>query len=209
MLRRSSWRRHVRRVLCGRLYCDGTRLRHARALRSQLPRPVDQTAIKTLYVFVEISIDPAHLAATIRANFPSEKEDFRAKILGGSQNAAGKRAEVDESAGRAKIQIGDEEQAASSVASAAVPQARTHLALVGTVQFINAIHGFAKRSRNSSIDSLTARSSQDNLRRSIDAHCGLDNRRHGRSHSSSSKVESMEFRRIRRDRSTGQTTQSW
>ncbi len=56
--------------------------------------PVDQTAIKTLYVFVEISIDPAHLAATIRANFPSEKDEFRAKILGGSQNAAGKRAEV-------------------------------------------------------------------------------------------------------------------
>ncbi len=61
--------------------------------------PVDQTAIKTLYVFVEISIDPAHLAATIRANFPSDKHEFRAKILGGSQNAAGKSGQVDESAG--------------------------------------------------------------------------------------------------------------
>lgn len=45
--------------------------------------PVDQTAIKTLYVFVEISIDPAHLAATVRANFPCDKHEFRAKILGG------------------------------------------------------------------------------------------------------------------------------
>ncbi|SJX63296.1 related to candidate tumor suppressor dph2l1 [Sporisorium reilianum f. sp. reilianum] len=106
--------------------------------------PVDQTAIKTLYVFVEISIDPAHLAATIRANFPSDKHDFRAKILGGSQNAAGKRAEVDESAGRAKIQIGEQEGDNSSSAaapSAPLQQPPTHLALVGTVQFINAIHG--------------------------------------------------------------------
>ncbi|SPO23855.1 probable Diphthamide biosynthesis protein 1 [Ustilago trichophora] len=102
--------------------------------------PVDQTAIKTLYVFVEISIDPAHLAATIRANFPSEKHEFRAKILGGSQNTAGKRAEVDESAGRAKIEIGTSEQGSDST-SAAASQAQTHLALVGTVQFINAIHG--------------------------------------------------------------------
>ncbi|CDS01776.1 related to candidate tumor suppressor dph2l1 [Sporisorium scitamineum] len=106
--------------------------------------PVDQTAIKTLYVFVEISIDPAHLAATIRANFPSDKHDFRAKILGGSQNAAGKRAQVDESAGRAKIQIGEQEtdsSTAATTAAAAAPQPQTHLALVGTVQFINAIHG--------------------------------------------------------------------
>ncbi|TKY88517.1 hypothetical protein EX895_002505 [Sporisorium graminicola] len=105
--------------------------------------PVDQTAIKTLYVFVEILIDPAHLAATIRANFPSDKHDFRAKILGGSQNAAGKRAEVDETAGRAKIQIGEQERADSSTAATAVTasQPQTHLALVGTVQFINAIHG--------------------------------------------------------------------
>ncbi|EST05344.1 Diphthamide synthesis, DPH1/DPH2 [Kalmanozyma brasiliensis GHG001] len=103
--------------------------------------PVDQTAIKTLYVFVEISIDPAHLAATIRANFPSQKDEFRAKILGGSQSAAGKSAEVDESAGRAKIQIGDQEQPSSHAASSAASKASTHLALVGTVQFINAIHG--------------------------------------------------------------------
>ncbi|KAJ9479564.1 2-(3-amino-3-carboxypropyl)histidine synthase subunit 1 [Pseudozyma hubeiensis] len=103
--------------------------------------PVDQTAIKTLYVFVEISIDPAHLAATIRANFPSERQDFRDKILGGSQNAAGKRNEVDESAGRARIQIGDQEGASSASMSAVSKQPPTHLALVGTVQFINAIHG--------------------------------------------------------------------
>jgi len=31
--------------------------------------PVDQTPIKTLYVFVDIQIDPPHLLATIRRNF--------------------------------------------------------------------------------------------------------------------------------------------
>jgi 2-(3-amino-3-carboxypropyl)histidine synthase len=31
--------------------------------------PVDQTPIKTLYVFVDIQIDPSHLLATIRRNF--------------------------------------------------------------------------------------------------------------------------------------------
>lgn len=103
--------------------------------------PVDQTAIKTLYVFVEISIDPAHLAATVRANFPCEKHEFRTKILGGSQNAVGKRAQVDEGAGRAKIQIGGGDQEADETTPVAVSQAQTHLALVGTVQFINAIHG--------------------------------------------------------------------
>ncbi|KIS69059.1 2-(3-amino-3-carboxypropyl)histidine synthase [Mycosarcoma maydis] len=105
--------------------------------------PVDQTAIKTLYVFVEISIDPAHLAATIRANFPNDRHDFRAKILGGSQSAAGKRSEVDESAGRAQIQIGEQ----ASVASGAPPSTLTHLALVGTVQFINAINGLREALR--------------------------------------------------------------
>ncbi|SPO45308.1 probable Diphthamide biosynthesis protein 1 [Moesziomyces antarcticus] len=105
--------------------------------------PVDQTAIKTLYVFVEISIDPAHLAATIRANFPSDKHEFRAKILGGSQNAAGKREQVDESAGRARIAIGSDDAASTGEdrRDGVAEEVPTHLALVGTVQFINAIHG--------------------------------------------------------------------
>lgn len=33
--------------------------------------PVDQTPIKTLYIFVDIQIDPPHLLATIRRNFPA------------------------------------------------------------------------------------------------------------------------------------------
>ncbi|KAG6378505.1 putative diphthamide synthesis protein-domain-containing protein [Boletus reticuloceps] len=45
---------------------------------SCIPVPIDQTSIKTLYVFVEIAIDSTHLADTIRLNFPtpSSTPDF-------------------------------------------------------------------------------------------------------------------------------------
>ncbi|EPQ26028.1 uncharacterized protein PFL1_06481 [Pseudozyma flocculosa PF-1] len=98
--------------------------------------PVDQTKIKTLYVFVEISIDPAHLAATVRANFPDQKALFRQRILGGSQ-------EGDEDGGaKPQIQVGLEDEDGNASAGSLTPgTAPTHLVLVGTVQFINAIHG--------------------------------------------------------------------
>lgn len=127
--------------------------------------PVDQTAIKTLYVFVEIAIDPAHLAATVRANFPSEKARFRDEILGGYQGKGkqkddgscsgattisvdaawtpspltlGTRIHVGiESSRHTAITDGADQDAAPT--TAATPS--THLALVGTVQFINAIQG--------------------------------------------------------------------
>lgn len=101
--------------------------------------PVDQTSIKTLYVFVEIAIDPGHLAKTVRANFPSEREQFRARILGGSQGKAGEE-EAEVAAGQmAKVAIGVEEgvQGGPALPPSSKP---THLALVGTVQFINALH---------------------------------------------------------------------
>ncbi|KAN0061134.1 Diphthamide biosynthesis protein 1 [Thecaphora frezii] len=104
--------------------------------------PVDQTKIKTLYVFVEIAIDPAHLAATVRANFPSEKQRFRERILGGSQSGGGAEASGGGEGARAQIQVGIEEGEGHAVADEAGAKAKpTHLVLVGTVQFINAIHG--------------------------------------------------------------------
>lgn len=45
------------------------------------PVPIDQTRIKTLYIFVEITIDSDHLAQTIRMNFPSTRTAFRRKVL--------------------------------------------------------------------------------------------------------------------------------
>ncbi|KAF8489112.1 diphthamide synthesis protein [Gautieria morchelliformis] len=43
--------------------------------------PIDQTTIKTLYIFVEIAIDSKHVAKTVRMNFPDDRERFHAEVL--------------------------------------------------------------------------------------------------------------------------------
>ncbi|KAI5894089.1 uncharacterized protein SCHCODRAFT_02576699 [Schizophyllum commune H4-8] len=43
--------------------------------------PMDQTSIKTLYVFVEIAIDSSHLHQTIRLNFPDDRAEFYDNLL--------------------------------------------------------------------------------------------------------------------------------
>ncbi|GBE79649.1 putative diphthamide synthesis protein-domain-containing protein [Sparassis latifolia] len=43
--------------------------------------PIDQTTIKTLYVFVEIAIDSSHLGQTIRLNFPNDRRRFHEALL--------------------------------------------------------------------------------------------------------------------------------
>jgi len=42
---------------------------------------MDQTNIKTLYVFVEIAIDTIHLAQTVRLNFPDDRRTFHETLL--------------------------------------------------------------------------------------------------------------------------------
>lgn len=89
---------------------------------------MDQTSIRSLYVFVEIAIDPGHLHATVRSNFPSSKHAFRQQILQqqGESNSKGK----------AKLAVDiEEDRHANST------DRRTHLVLVATVQFINALQG--------------------------------------------------------------------
>lgn len=43
--------------------------------------PMTETTIKTLYVFVEISIDSRHLHQTIRMNFPDDRQEFHDTLL--------------------------------------------------------------------------------------------------------------------------------
>lgn len=43
--------------------------------------PMTETTIKTLYVFVEISIDSQHLHQTIRMNFPDDRQEFHDSLL--------------------------------------------------------------------------------------------------------------------------------
>jgi 2-(3-amino-3-carboxypropyl)histidine synthase len=43
--------------------------------------PMDQTTIKTLYIFVEIGIDSRHLLQTVRLNFPNDRDVFHEALL--------------------------------------------------------------------------------------------------------------------------------
>ncbi|KAF9490556.1 diphthamide synthesis protein [Pleurotus eryngii] len=102
--------------------------------------PMDQTTIKTLYVFVEIRIDSSHLVQTIRANFPDTRNEFYEALL-------------DDEEARSKIAVGSligpstrlrievpslpEEQA--TVTPATISKDATRLALVSTIQFVAAL----------------------------------------------------------------------
>lgn len=93
---------------------------------------MNQTSIKTLYIFVEIAIDSPHLALSVRRNFPSEREAFRRSVLGAGPAAPG-----------AKVDIALEAEDAQALAGGAVPapdgEVPTRLALVGTIQFVAAV----------------------------------------------------------------------
>ncbi|KAH9899965.1 Diphthamide synthesis [Cubamyces lactineus] len=110
--------------------------------------PIDQTTIKTLYIFVEIAIDSSHLLQSIRLNFPSDRQRFRESLL-------------DEEEEHAKIPAGrpltrgghlriegpdstDEASAAAEQPSNPQPgpsssSEPTRLALVSTIQFVAAL----------------------------------------------------------------------
>lgn len=102
--------------------------------------PMDQTTIKTLYVFVEIGIDSAHLTKTIRMNFPDDREIFHKNLLDaeetnaripiGSQIGSGRNLQIEQSP---SIALEEEAPAAS------ISKSPTRLALVSTIQFVAAL----------------------------------------------------------------------
>lgn len=93
--------------------------------------PIDTTTIRCLYVFVEIAVDTSHLLDTVKLNFPS--------CLPSSSSSA---AQAMASGAPALSIDGPEESAPSASSEGAEPSAQTcHLAVVGTVQFLAAVHG--------------------------------------------------------------------
>ncbi|KAI5453177.1 Diphthamide biosynthesis protein 1 [Naganishia albida] len=92
--------------------------------------PVSQTTLKTLYVFVEITIDPIHLALSVRRNFPSERVAFRRDVLREESTPKGK----------SPLVIGIEGESATErgPTGSTAPKA-TKVALVSTIQFISAV----------------------------------------------------------------------
>ncbi|CAK5276044.1 unnamed protein product [Mycena citricolor] len=91
---------------------------------------MDQTSIKTLYIFVEIGIDSAHLAQTIRLNFPDDRSLFHAALLDSEETDS-------------QIPAGQQIGAASRLriegpSSSSTPSGEpTRLALVSTIQFVS------------------------------------------------------------------------
>ena len=105
---------------------------------------MDQTTIKTLYVFVEIAIDSYHLAQTIRMNFPDDRETFHSTLLDSEEASAripiGNRIGV----GRSLRIVGTSNGSKESTlpkddVTLSTPHPPTKLALVSTIQFVAAL----------------------------------------------------------------------
>ena len=91
------------------------------------PVPVDQTSLKTLYVFVEIAFDTAHLSLSVRRNFPSSRTAFQQAILAADEVEPG--AKID-------IVLEPEKDCSAKGTEQEIP---TRLALVSTIQFVAAV----------------------------------------------------------------------
>ena len=105
---------------------------------------MDQTTIKTLYVFVEIAIDSYHLAQTIRMNFPDDRETFHSTLLDSEEASAripiGNQIGV---GGNLRIVGTSDGSKDSSLpkddVTLSTPHPPTKLALVSTIQFVAAL----------------------------------------------------------------------
>ncbi|KAF7980952.1 hypothetical protein HWV62_36191 [Athelia sp. TMB] len=105
--------------------------------------PMTETKIKTLYVFVEIAIDSAHLAQTIRLNFPNDRQRFHESLLDSeetdSQIPTG---QVIGKSRHLRIEAASAEESATLNDKGATSTSNiqpTRLALVSTIQFVAAL----------------------------------------------------------------------
>jgi 2-(3-amino-3-carboxypropyl)histidine synthase len=101
---------------------------------------MDQTNIKTLYVFVEISIDSTHLAQTVRLNFPDNRSLFRETLL--DSEDMDQEIPAGETIGRPRhlrIEGPSTASGAQGASDDKPPTEPTRLALVSTIQFVAAL----------------------------------------------------------------------
>jgi 2-(3-amino-3-carboxypropyl)histidine synthase len=103
--------------------------------------PLDQTNIKTLYVFVEIAIDSSHLAQTVRLNFPEDRPTFRETLLDSEE--VDRELPAGANIGRLR-HLRIERPSTASIANEQGPSQEqstepTRLALVSTIQFVAAL----------------------------------------------------------------------
>jgi 2-(3-amino-3-carboxypropyl)histidine synthase len=121
---------------------------------------MDQTTIKTLYIFVEIAIDSKHLAQTVRLNFPNDRQRFHESLLDSeetdSQIPTG---QIIAQTRHLRIEgpsvdangSSDENQASASGSLSYEP---TRLALVSTIQFVAALQRLKDDLTVDNIDSI-------------------------------------------------------
>jgi len=101
---------------------------------------MDQTTIKTLYIFVEIGIDSVHLAQTIRMNFPDDRETFHRNLLDSEESNARISIGTEIGVGRnLRIEQASPNPAANEEPVASGSRLSTRLALVSTIQFVAAL----------------------------------------------------------------------
>ncbi|GAA6060220.1 hypothetical protein JCM10212_002299 [Sporobolomyces blumeae] len=107
--------------------------------------PVDTTTIKTLYVFVEISVDRPHLAASVRLNFPHCIPPRASTTQSNAALAKGKGPELEIAIepSSSSVSAGATNRVAESGSQDGAEQepVTTKLAVVGTIQFVAAVQG--------------------------------------------------------------------
>ena len=101
--------------------------------------PIDTTAIKTLYVFVEIAIDSKHLEETVRLNFPNDRNVFQDELLSAEEERRQISAGSKIGASRHLRIEGLPENGSSNPVAVIKRSEPTRLALVSTIQFVAAL----------------------------------------------------------------------
>lgn len=107
---------------------------------------MDQTNIKTLYVFVEIAIDTIHLAQTVRLNFPEDRRLFHETLLdseetdrevpAGASIGRPRRLRIEGPSTSSTVEVQRELDDKHKHGQSTQP---TRLALVSTIQFVAAL----------------------------------------------------------------------
>lgn len=140
--------------------------------------PIDQTTIKTLYIFVEIGIDSSHLTETIRLNFPNDRSTFCKQLLEYEEDNT--RTPAGQKVGKTRyLQI--EGPSNEGDAEPPVPAEPTRFALVSTIQFVAALQRLKEdltspysdtgTSPNGLLHGVESESSTGDVSKSPSGHC--------------------------------------
>jgi 2-(3-amino-3-carboxypropyl)histidine synthase len=119
---------------------------------------MDQTTIKTLYVFVEIAIDSSHVAQSVRLNFPNDRHKFRETLL--EAEYSNEEVPIGNHIGPSRhLRIvgpldSDDSSNQNVIPSTSTTYESTRLALVSTIQFVAALQKLKEDLTNDAPDDI-------------------------------------------------------